>query len=295
MKQLNLFDKISYFILKLFLGVILIAPYFVIRGICSFIYSAGRPFAGKDLRILQKNLDEVLNLPQNSHFATMFEKQVFKNQIICMIESFIATQKPSRIKTQGYENLEQIVKKHEAAGKGQIIVTAHIGSWEQVANFVSNALATPFLILAKPSKNMGVTKFLDDVRSDMDVKILWTGKSSIIKDMFKNLRANGALGFVMDQKPEGRKGPKVKFFERDTYFVSGPAAMSMKTDCGVIGVYVVREGPFSYRIVSEEIFPPGHGIKDEEVLTQAMAKSIESVIRMYPEQWCWNYKRWRFA
>jgi lauroyl/myristoyl acyltransferase len=41
-----------------------------------------------------------------------------------------------------------------------------------------------------------------------------------------------------------------------------------------------------------EILSNQHDLTDEILITQKLASEIERVIRLYPEQWCWNYKRW---
>ena len=72
------------------------------------------------------------------------------------------------------------------------------------------------------------------------------------------------------------------------------ATLARRHDCAVISILGAREGPFHYRLVSRELVPTGHGEKDEHALTQLMASEIERVIRLYPEQWSWNYRRWSF-
>jgi len=238
MQQLSLIDKIIYQVLRGFLAVLGILPNFMISCLAETILFLGQFVAKKEISNLRINIKEILKLPQESHFAKMFEKQVFRHQVYAMIESMIATQNPGRLKIHNETNLKQQLDANAAHNRGQIICTAHIGSWEQVAAVVARNLATPFYVLAKPSGNKGVTKFLNDIRMDMNVKVLWTDRSSIFKDMFKNIKSNGAIGFVMDQKPENRKGPVVTFFDRETEFVAGPASIAVKTGCAVIAVNV---------------------------------------------------------
>jgi KDO2-lipid IV(A) lauroyltransferase len=127
----------------------------------------------------------------------------------------------------------------------------------------------------------------------MGTHVLWTDKKSLLRDMLKALKNGESVGFVMDQKPEGRQGPLVTFLGVPTEFVSGPGQMTAKTGCGVVSIFCLREGPFKYRILSEMLAAPGVAMADEAVLTQRMADAITRVVRLYPEQWTWNYKRWR--
>lgn len=254
-----------------------------------------RPFARKDVAHLRRNVAEVFGLPPASHFAVMFERQVFRHHMTCALETLRIIQQPSAMQLEGLSDLRDAVAEAERHQKGHEIITAHLGSWELCARLGQSVATRPFQVLAKPPKNAAVRRFLTGVRERMGVKVLWTDRKSILKDMLTGLRQGGSIGFVMDQKPEGRQGPLVPFFGRPTEFVSGPAAMAARTGCAVIGVFCVREAPFRYRVVTRPILAAGHGETDEIAMTAKMAAAIEDVIRLYPEQWTWNYKRWRVA
>ena len=68
--------------------------------------------------------------------------------------------------------------------------------------------------------------------------------------------------------------------------------MALRAGCPVVAIFVPRVGPRRYRVLARRIpSPPGEGA--ERRLTEALAAEIERVVRLYPEQWAWNYKRWR--
>ncbi len=258
-------------------------------GVCVL----ARPFAGKDRRRLRSNARLIYGLPAGSHFSRMFERQVWRHQSICALETLRIIQDPDVAEVVGLEEVRASIAAAEVINKGHIIITAHLGSWELCALYGQKAATRPFHVLAKASRWPEVTAFLDRLRRRMGTPVLWTDKKSLLKDMLKALRGGESVGFVMDQKPEGRQGPKVEFLGQPTEFVSGPAQMAVKTGCAVISVFCMREGPFRYRLVSRTLAPGNHGETDEDALTQRMADAISSVIRAYPEQWTWNYKRWR--
>ncbi|MCX6109209.1 MAG: lysophospholipid acyltransferase family protein, partial [Proteobacteria bacterium] len=188
--------------------------------------------------------------------------------------------------------------------------TAHLGSWELCAYYAQKAASKPLHVLAKPSRSKLLTAFLDVLRGRMGTHVLWTDKKTLLRDMLEALRRREALGFVMDQKPEGRSGPVVPFFGVATEFVFGPEKLARKIGCPVIAIFCVREGPLTYRLLSETLFgpprpagpagPAGPGVDPacaqstaDGAVTARCAEAIERVIRAYPEQWTWTYKRWR--
>jgi KDO2-lipid IV(A) lauroyltransferase len=281
--------------LRALLFLIRVCPRAWFDAFASLLLLLLRPFAGRELRYLAGNVQRVYGLPPGTVFADMFEAQNLRHQVICALETLRAVQDPAAIRVSGLTELRALVAAAEAQNRGHLLVTAHLGSWELCAHYGHEAGTRPFHVLAKPSKFPAATAVLDGLRRGMGTPVLWTDRKTLLRDMLAAMRRAEALGFVMDQKPEGRQGPVVPVLGVPTEFVSGPAAMAARFDCAVIGIFCLRVGPFAYRLVSESILAAGHGIKDELDLTRRMAASIERVIRLYPEQWTWNYKRWKTA
>lgn len=252
-------------------------------------------FSRKEKRWLQANLREIFGLAPSSGFARTFERQVYRHQALAALETLLEVWRPASLHWEGLAELETAVREAEAAGLGQLVITAHLGSWELVGMLAARCAQKPFYALAKPANFSWLTRFLDALRQRMQMQVLWTGHKGLVRQMLSVLAEGSWLGFVMDQKPLGRSGPQVTFFQRPTAFVSGPAQMAIRGQRPVLAVFCLRLGPLRYRVWVETLFTAGHGCSDEVAVTQKMAEVVERVIRLYPEQWCWNYKRWRFS
>lgn len=281
-------------ILYAFLFVVRIWPASQFHTLAGLIRLILRPIMGKELQKMRRNLHIVWGLPPKSHFSEMFVRQVVRHQIICTLESLRASFDPRIVQVAGMETLQLRMKELSATNKGVIVITGHMGSWELVGHYCAVACGQRFHALAKPSSVPGVSAVLERMRGRMNIDVLWTNRKSLLRQMISVLRSGKSLGFVMDQKPEGRRGPVVNFFGWPTEFVTGPAAMARSTGAAVIGIFCMREGPWRYRILSNVLYPPDQGNQDEQSMVQVMAQEIERVIRLYPEQWTWNYRRWRF-
>jgi KDO2-lipid IV(A) lauroyltransferase len=251
-------------------------------------------FSSRDNKIMKLNIERVLKIPADTHFSDMFRRQVFRHQIISALESIRSVYNPELLKISGFDEFQRCLAVHSGGPQGLVAITGHMGSWEICARYCVKALPSAFHVLAKPSSNIAFKNFLERLRNKVGASVFWTDKKSLIKDILGALKKKETVGFVMDQKPENRKGPIVDFFGRPTEFVSGPATMACRTGAPVAAVYCMRVGAFHYRLYAECLVPQGHEIKDEQIVTQKSAKSIEDIIRAYPEQWTWNYKRWRF-
>lgn len=261
-----------------------------VAGMLSFLLFA---FAKRDRRLVEVNIEKVYGLRAGTHFSSMFARQMFRHQILSTLETIRSVYDLNAVTVDGYDEFAKNLREFGQGGEA-IIVTGHMGSWELCARFCAAAAPKKFSVLAKPSGNRAFNQFLERIRHHVGASVLWTHKKSLLKDMLSALKRGEFLGFVMDQKPDQRKGPIVRFFDIPTAFVSGPSSMSIRFEAPVIGVYCMRTAPFTYRLYSDLIVPKNHGITDDIELTQKMAESIERKIREFPEQWAWNYKRWRF-
>lgn len=291
---MNFRSRVITLLLKVLLRTVAALPAALIPWTSRMVGALVPRLSKRDRLLIDSNVERVYALPAHSSFAKNFQKQVFRSQFCVLMETLranVAREDPIQI--SGLDELSARTRELLLAGKGLIVVTGHLGNWEFVARYTARASGRRFHALAKPSKLPELTGILDAMRHRMNTAVLWTDSKNLLKDMLKLLKAGECLGFVMDQKPEGRVGPLVNFFQEPTEFVSGPAKLSIRMGSPVLAVFCMRTGLLRYRIIQQLIVPADHGLTDEIELTQKMAQAIESVIRLYPEQWLWNYKRWR--
>lgn len=287
-------SKLISYCLRFVLFLIRLIPKSLISVLAYCLGGIAPWLLKRDSRLIAGNINRVYNLPPHSNFSQAFQRQVFRSQIAVGLETLREQMAEKSLFTfAGYEEAKTEINRLLSADKGVIVVTAHLGSWEMNAKMTAQASGKTFHALAKPSKLPEFTKVLENLRGRGQTNVLWTDSKNILKDMIRVLKEGGCLGFVMDQKPEGRIGPVVDFLGQRTEFVSGPAKLAIRHRCPVFAVFCIRTGPWEYRIVFETIAEGGHEESDEVALTQRMATSIERIIRLYPEQWIWNYKRWR--
>lgn len=287
-------ERLAAFLISALLGFVRVAPRRVLNLFGEALSMAAFYLRRKDVRRINDNILRIYGLPGHSVFAQEFARQVLRHQVFATIETLKAACVPDAITIAGEETAIANLKRGLEAGAGLIVVTAHMGSWELVGRICARA-AGSFHALAKPSSAPALTQALETLRGQFGINVLWANRQSALRAMVKVLRQGHALGFVMDQKPEGRVGPIVTFLGQRTEFVAGPAIVNSSTGAPVMGVFCMRESPWRYRIFTEEILPARHSQDDTEAATQLMASAIEGMIRLYPEQWAWNYKRWRWT
>lgn len=250
-------------------------------------------FARKEIRQLYLNIERVLGIPPHSTFARAFADQNLHMQITIALETLREVYRPGQISVEGYDQFSKTLSTLKQKGRGLIVVTAHQGSWELLSQQVSLACAGDLYVLAKPARIPALTKALDKFRERGGTKVLWTDSRALLRDMLRVLRSGGCLGFVMDQKPQNRIGHRVPFFGIPTEFVTGPATVAKKTGAPVAVIFCTRTRPFHYRLSCTVITEDPSQFAEAE-LTTRLVKEMEREIKLYPEQWTWTYKRWKF-
>lgn len=293
-----------FFLGRLLLWVIIclaFLPRWLQSAMATLVAQVRLRVKSRDRETLFENIARIYALPRHSAFAQHFAKQLFRHQALNALETSRAIWDLDSLEFLGLDELTKHVRDLNTDKCGYLVITAHLGSWElagQLLARINHGIAgkrDSFYAFAKAPSSGALGFVADKMRKTMGVNVLNAESRSVGKEIFRILKQQkGSIGLVMDQKPEARRGPEVLFFGQPTPFVSGPAALAIRFHCPVLSLFVVREGYLKYRICSKILLQAEHHELDERKLTQRLASEIESYIRLYPEQWCWEYKRWKF-
>lgn len=187
---------------------------------------------------------------------------------------------------------EDYVRTALAAGKGVLVLTAHIGNFDMLCT-IAPRFVHPTTIITKNIKNASVNRYWMEARERFGLKFLPAHHS--YRQCLSALRNNEIIGFVLDQNMIRTEGVFVEFFGRPACTTPGLAFMSAQSKAPVIPAFIVRQ-PDGYHLVkASPPIPPPPDRKPETILeyTQLYTKAIENHIREYPDQWIWVHRRWR--
>ncbi len=186
----------------------------------------------------------------------------------------------------------ELVRKAYSCGRGALMLTAHFGNWELLAQAFFTSTGIPLHIIVKPQANKLVDEKINRWRTRLGNGVV---SMDSIREMLRLLRENKAVGIVADQTA-AKESISVPFFGRDVPTYEGPAVLSLKTDTPLIAGFAVRQENGTYEAWFEEVpssdlseFTPQHVAE----LTRRHVALTESVIRQHPEQWMWMHKRWK--
>ena len=282
---------------RILVHLLAILPDPIVENLATAVAWLSGNFPSRRLRLIRTNVDKILGLPPHTSFAKTFYRQVFGSQVRCLVETCREVVASGSIVLEDEQEWRRLVQGIEENGRPIIFAAAHIGSWEITGALIARTCNKQVFALAKLPKIRGGGTALEWLRGRLGLSVLWSHKKSLVRDMMSSLRRGEHLAMVIDQKPEGRAGDTVQFMGQPVAFVGGPAAMSLRCNAPIVSVATVRTGPRRFRVIGGLVFDPAHsaGSISEAQVSQMCAAEIERWIRLYPEQWTWEYKRWIFA
>ena len=181
----------------------------------------------------------------------------------------------------GWEN----VKQAQAAGKGIIFLTPHIGSFEITSRYY--ALHAAITVLYRPPKKAWLTPLFNKGRQHNNV-LLAPANMHGVKALMQALKRGEAIGILPDQIPQAGEGEWSVFFGKPAYTMTLASKLAKKTGAVVIMA-------FGERLKNAKGFEI-HLQKIESIDSPALLNiAIERQIAQNPLQYLWQYNRHKIS
>ena len=199
-----------------------------------------------------------------------------------------------------FENVESLAAAHKK-GKGVILLTGHFGNWE-VSTIVGIAQFPQFKGLFHFVRRQLKPEFLNRL---VTRRFRRAGFGTIAKqgslDTIIDLLATGAIVvYVFDHHPQRNPQRKafvvVDFFGHPAGTSKSPALIALASGASVIPATSWREPDGTHVLRFEDPIPlvecedAGEAIRQT---TRAFNAALERMVLRHPEQWTWDYKRWK--
>ena len=215
----------------------------------------------------------------------MMSREVFRNFAKYLADFFRFRSVDSRFVKErvsiiGTENIDKAL----SAGKGAILLSAHMGNWELGAKCVSDA-GYPMHAVVLTHATKEVNDFFKAKRQLGSVVPVEIGIS--LRACYKTLKNNGLLALMGDRDFTGT-GPVLRLFGRETRLPKGPGVFSVKLGAAIVPSFMVRGPDDKYKIVFEKpIYPVITGDEDRDVISaiERYIPVLEKYIKEYSTQW----------
>ncbi len=179
---------------------------------------------------------------------------------------------------------EVVFRRALERGKGVVMVLAHMGNWEALAQWFPNLLppGVPGATVYRPLNNPIMNARVVAARARRGIGLF--SKSDNPLGMAGFLRRGGVLGVLSDQR-SGAVGELVPFFGRTTSCTPIPAILARRTGAAVVGVSLRSVAPGRWELAFHAL--------EEEPTTAGVMGLVERMMRESPADVFWLQDRWR--
>jgi len=244
-------------------------------------------------RTARENVSRVIRKPPDSREATSLVRRMFRSYALYWADFFglngrALSRVRELVKLEGIEHLLDAL----THGKGVLLVTAHIGSWDMGGAALAAAAELPGVsAVVEPVSTGESDEAVTTMRERRGIKVIPVGRPLGIG---RALRRNEIV-LVVSERAIGGDGVEVEFFGEKTVFPRGAAYWSIKTGAPIVPAFCIRQSDGTYVVHIEPAIVPDpdedteRGVRER---TQCVARIIEKYITRYPDQWCMLQPIW---
>lgn len=179
----------------------------------------------------------------------------------------------------------------EAAGKGVIVLTPHLGCFEVLP--LSYARLRRVTAMFKPPHQPWLREFVERMRTRPNMAMAPATPRGV-RMLVKALKRGEAAGILPDQVPTGGEGTWAPFFGVPAYSMTLVHRLQQLTRAPVVMVYAERLPRGAGYCGHLRILCDGGMLPDDPAAASAVINAtIEDLIAIDPTQYLWGYNRYK--
>lgn len=278
---------ITTFIVKAGFGILGLLPLRILRFLGSFIgYLAWWWPTGYKKKLL-RNIAQAF-----PNYAPDFPRSALKQMFQMYLELPFVWSPMNRgfLEHLNAELDWSLIDKALKAGKGAILVSGHVGSYELLLPLCS--LTHSVSVLYKPSKNPWLQKLIEHARFRPNLKMVPANRQGI-RELIRSLSIGLPIGLLVDHIPPTGSGVYAPFFNKQAYTTTLPYQLHKATGSPVFVVGLERcaqHGKYQLHILPLDETYQGYDVVEAATLMNAQ---IERLICLMPTQYLWGYNRYK--
>ncbi len=184
---------------------------------------------------------------------------------------------------------ETLFANYCADERGLILLMPHLSTWEMLHPVLT--AHTHFTAMYKPPKIRPLDSWMQAVRNRASATMVPANRKGV-SELMKTLKAGGCIVVLPDQEPERESGAFAPFFGVETLTMTLIHGLAIKTGAQLLEVNAKR---LPNAAGFDVVFRNANAVNTEDSRTSlaAMNAVIEAAVREIPEQYQWEYKRFK--
>lgn len=181
---------------------------------------------------------------------------------------------------RGWDDIESLRRQ----GRSIIFLSPHMGCFEIAARYVASHF--PLTVMYRPQRETWLDALMESGRTNKQLELAPTNFRGV-RMLSRALRRGDSIGLLPDHAPGLGEGVWANFFGKPAFTMTLPRKLQRASGAAFMLTFGERlpHGK-GFRLHFERL--PEHDF-DEEKLNRA----IENLVRRYPEQYYWNYNRYK--
>ena len=177
-----------------------------------------------------------------------------------------------------------------AENRGAIVLVPHLGNWELVGPYLASVY--PTTALYKEPRIPVLDRIIRRARQRHGNTLVPADRSGV-RALLKALKSRELIAILPDHNPASGGGEFATFFGEPALTMTLVSKLIDRTGCKAVFAYAARQPDNSYQIV---IRPADEGMysADRATALRALNKSVEQCVLDCPEQYRWEYKRYKY-
>ena len=193
--------------------------------------------------------------------------------------------------------LAKVVEKHgwqevstaREEGKGLIMLTPHLGSFEFIGRFLATQF--PITVLYRPPKLSWLEPIMR-VGRGRDQAQLATADIRGVRMLLKALNRGETIGILPDQAPGAGDGVWATFFNRPAYTMTLIRRLHERSGAPIVAMYAERLAKDKgYSLHFKRILE--FSSDNDAIAAGQLNSAMEDLIRQCPSQYLWSYNRYK--
>lgn len=184
---------------------------------------------------------------------------------------------------------EAIVTSALAEGRGVLYLTPHLGCFEITARHLSKH--GPITVMYRPPRHAALEPAMEQARNMSGLSAVPATMQGV-REFVRALKRGEAVGMLPDQVPSSGDGVWAPFFGRPALTMTLAGKLARQAGVAVIltaGERLPKDRGWRMHYVRlPEPLP-----EDPQALARLINSSMEALIRRFPEQYLWNYNRYK--
>lgn len=214
------------------------------------------------------------------------------NLILSFAEFIWMVDDIERIRKYAHMHNAEIINEHADKNESILFVTPHFGNWEIAGLLMTHFTRMRFVVIAKKIRNPYLNKLINGCRETGN-KVIYS--KGAVREVMKAMKQGYGLGSLIDQNTRIRDGGVfVDFFGLPVPVSRMPATLGKRPGNSPYFGGVYRDPETGHLHSYMESLPkPIEEYESDEAIIGDFMKLTENMIRKYPDQYLWFYKRYQ--